>query len=171
MILKTKDLVRMGFFLALGLILPYIFHMAGMIGTIFLPMHIPVLLCGFLLGKRYGLILGIITPFLNSILTGMPPLYPVAIAMALELAVYGFLSGYLYKDRKYGVFVSLIAAMIIGRLISGAANYLLLSANGNSYLLSAFIADSFVTPVWGIAIQLVLVPVIVKLTGKSGVTR
>jgi thiamine transporter ThiT len=82
--IKTKDLVKAALFLALGIILPYIFHMeGGMGGQMFLPMHIPVLLCGFILGERYGLLVGILTPVLNSVITGMPPIYPVALAMML----------------------------------------------------------------------------------------
>lgn len=161
--IKTNELVKAAFFLALGLILPYIFHMiGGTAGQILLPMHIPVLLCGFILGERYGLIVGIITPILNSVLTGMPPFFPTAAAMMLELGIYGFVSGHLYKNKKINIFVSLITAMLLGRLISGTANFLLLSMASKSYMFTVFITSSFVTPIWGIIIQIVLIPVIVK---------
>ncbi|WDC85415.1 hypothetical protein PL321_08820 [Caloramator sp. mosi_1] len=60
---KDKKLVLASLFLALGLLIPSIFHMSGLPGNVFLPMHIPVLLCGFILGERYGALIGFITPF------------------------------------------------------------------------------------------------------------
>lgn len=164
---KTKNLVLESIFLALGLIFPYFFHMVGMMGPVFLPMHIPVLLCGFILGARYGLIVGFITPFLNSLLTGMPPMYPSAVSMAFELAVYGFVSGYLYRNKKINVLISLIIAMLIGRVVAGLANYILFFATGKQYLLNMFLTSSFVKAVWGIVIQIVLIPIIIKYLDKS----
>lgn len=166
--IKTKELSRAGLFLALGLIIPYIFHMlGGMAGQIFLPMHLPVILCGFLLGGRYGLIVGIITPLLNSLLTGMPPIYPTGVAMAFELGTYGLISGYLYKRKRINMFISLISAMLLGRLVSGAVNYILLSMMGKKYMLEVFLASSFITPIWGILIQLILIPFLVKLVNSN----
>ncbi|GFR36365.1 ECF transporter S component [Thermobrachium celere] len=163
---KTKKLVLAALFLALGLLIPSIFHMSGLPGNVFLPMHIPVLLCGFVLGEKYGALIGFVTPFLSSILTGMPPIYPVAVAMAFELATYGFVSGYLYKRRKMNVFVSLVIAMLLGRLVSGAANYILLTSMGKKYVLNMFITASFVKCIWGIVIQLILIPFVVKMIYK-----
>lgn len=164
---KTKDMVRAGFFLALGLLIPYIFHLTGVAGAIFLPMHIPVLLCGFLLGPQYGVIIGIITPLLNSVLTGMPPIYPTGIAMAFELAAYGAVAGWLYQKKNVNVMISLLAAMILGRLVSGAANAVLLGFAGQSYALQVFLMSSFVRAIWGIIIQLILVPLIVSAVEKA----
>ncbi|WP_315118958.1 ECF transporter S component [uncultured Clostridium sp.] len=165
--MNTKSLVKGSVFLALGIIIPYIFHTTGIPGTIFLPMHISVLLCGFILGKKYGLAIGFITPFLNSLISGMPPIYPVAIAMAFELATYGFLAGYLFKEKNYNMYVSLISAMLIGRVVSGISNYLLLTLGGKPYALAMFLGGSFIKPIWGILIQLVLIPVIVNGIEKN----
>lgn len=165
--MNTKSLVKGSVFLALGIIIPYIFHATGIPGTIFLPMHIPVLLCGFILGKKYGLAIGFITPFLNSLISGMPPIYPVAIAMAFELATYGFLAGYLFKEKNYNMYMSLISAMLIGRVVSGISNYLLLTLGGKPYALAMFLGGSFIKPIWGILIQLVLIPVIVNGIEKN----
>lgn len=160
---KTRQIVLAALFLALGLIVPYIFHTTGIPGQIFLPMHIPVLLCGCILGKRNGFIVGFITPLLNSLLTGLPPFYPTGLAMALELAAYGFVSGYMYKDRKANILLSLVIAMFAGRMVLGMANYILFFFMGNKYLFSIFIASSFTKPFLGIVIQLVLIPIIIKL--------
>ncbi|MEW9095568.1 MAG: ECF transporter S component [Clostridiaceae bacterium] len=165
--MNTKSLVKGSVFLAIGIIIPYIFHTTGLPGTIFLPMHIPVLLCGFILGKKYGLVIGFITPYLNFLVSGMPPLYPTAIAMSFELATYGFLSGYLFKDKNYNMYVSLISAMLMGRVVSGVLNYLLLTLGGKPYALAIFLGGAFIKPIWGILIQLVLIPVIVKGLEKN----
>lgn len=164
---KTKKLINGGFFLALGLLIPYIFHLVGMAGQIFLPMHLPILLCGFILGSRYGLIVGFITPLLSSILTGMPPIYPVALAMAFELSAYGFICGYLYHKRRWNVIPSLVSAMLVGRVVSGIASYLLITFGGKQFILKMFLTGSFVRSIWGIVIQLILIPIIIKALEKS----
>lgn len=160
---KIKNLVRAGLLLALGIIIPYTFHMTGLPGNIFLPMHIPVLLCGFILGEKYGLLIGSITPIINSIISGMPPIYPIGICMAFELASYGLIAGLMYKNKKYNIFISLITAMIIGRLISGITNYILLTVSGNGFVLASFLTGSFIKGIWGIIIQLILIPIIIKI--------
>ena len=164
---STKNMVYAALFLALGLILPIAFHGFGMLGQLLLPMHIPVLLCGFILGKRYGAIVGFLTPLLSSLFTGMPPIYPTAVAMALELAVYGYASGYLYKKKNINIILSLVIAMILGRFVSGVANLILLSMGGKPYAFSMFITASFIKPVWGIVLQLVAIPVIIKALEKA----
>jgi thiamine transporter ThiT len=81
-------------FVALGLILPFFTGQIPKVGSMMLPMHIPVLLCGLICGWKYGLMAGAVLPLLRSALFGMPPLFPTAAAMAFELAAYGFLSGF-----------------------------------------------------------------------------
>ncbi len=164
---NTRKTIISGLFLALALLLPYIFHIIGVSGKIFLPMHIPVLLCGFILGPKYGLIIGIITPILNSLLTGMPPIYPTAISMSLELATYGLVSGFLYKNKKMSSIISLIIAMLLGRGVSGIASYVLISLIGGKYTLNIFMMGAFVTAIWGIIIQLMFIPLIVKILERG----
>lgn len=164
---RTKDLTAAAIFLALGLLIPYLFHVTGVPGTVFLPMHIPVLLGGFILGHPYGLIIGFSTPLLNALLTGMPPIYPTAISMAFELAAYGLVAGYLYKGRKFNVFVSLIAAMLLGRVVAGVANFLLLGLAGQTYGFRVFLMSAFVKAIWGIIIQLLVIPLVIKTVEKN----
>ena len=159
---KTRDLVWAALFLAIGIVIPYIFHVTSLPGQIFLPMHIPVLLCEVILGKRYGLILGILLPFVNSVLLGMPSIFPTGVAMAFELATYGVLTGLLYKDKKCNIFLSLIVAMIVGRMVSGIANYILLTVGGNGFVFTAFLTTTFIKAIPGIIIQLILIPVVLR---------
>ena len=131
------DPVYCGVFIALGILLPFITFQNQKLGQILCLMHIPVLLCGFICGPYYGLATGFITPLLRSVILGMPPMFPVALAMAFELAGYGLLSG--------------------GRLIYGLAAWLLYSAAGNAYSLQIFLSSAFITPWPGILLQLVVV--------------
>ena len=86
--------------------------------------------------------------------------------MVFELATYGFITGVLYKGKKYNIFMSLIIAMILGRVVSGIANYILLTVGGSGFILSAFITGTFVKGVWGMIIQLILIPILVKVIEK-----
>ena len=99
---KSRKTIISGVFLALGILLPLVTaHGFGVPGTIFLPMHLPVLLCGLIAGPFYGGALGLMLPFLNSMLTGMPVAFPNAVVMTFELLTYGAISGLIYKVCKF----------------------------------------------------------------------
>ena len=164
---KTKDLVTAAVLIAIGIILPTIVHISGINGAIFLPMHIPVLISGLILGSSLGLIVGIISPILNHFLTGMPPV-PIVWIMLVELAVYGLISGYLYKKIKMTLTPSLIFSMIIGR-ISAALVILIL---GTFFALpmpplGPYIKGMTITAIPGIIIQILLIPTIVRAYEKD----
>ncbi len=164
----VKNLVLTAFFIAAGIILPMVFHLFGGTGPVFLPMHIPVLLCGFVCGWKYGLIAGIVTPIISSILTGMPPIFPIGAAMICELAAYGLLCGLLYRSLKQNIYVSLIGSMIGGRAVSGIANMIFFGIAGKPYGLSVFLTGAFVTSIPGIIIQIILIPILIIALEKAG---
>lgn len=149
-------------FLSLGLLLPMAFHITGLAGKIFLPMHIPVLMGGLILGWQHGLFLGIFTPLISSFLTGMPPLYPMALIMAVELALYGAAAGYLYRTKRCSLLLSLVFALIAGRI--GIAMMLGLFAESLGIHLTpwAYIAASTAQGAVGIIIQIVALPSLVR---------
>ena len=161
----SKKITLAGLFLALGIILPFATaHGFGLSGNILLPMHIPVLLCGFYCGPLMGLLCGLLLPFLNSLLTGMPAMFPMALIMTFELATYGFVSGLCYhlvnESKKYVVICAvLVLAMIAGRLIYGVVCYLLLLSG--TTLKNISLIGAIVTGLPGIFTHLILVPVIV----------
>lgn len=167
----SKKLVTAGLMLALGIILPYATaHGFGMSGNILLPMHIPVLLCGFLCGPLYGLLCGLLLPVTNSLLTGMPALYPMAVIMTCELSIYGLVSGWLYKTLTKGnklvrIYSALLGAMIAGRIAYGLVLWLMLISGTNTGKLSVITAVATGLP--GIAAQLVLIPAIVSKIEKN----
>ena len=161
----TKRIVTAGMMVALGIILPFdTAHAFGIPGNVFLPMHIPVLLCGFLCGGFYGGVCGLILPVLNSLLTGMPVLFPTGVLMTFELGTYGFLSGILYgkkimRTKKLYLYLILIVSMIAGRFVNGLAFYMLLLFNLDVGKLA--VVGSLVKGLPGIAVQLVVIPPVV----------
>lgn len=163
---SIRNISATGLMIALGLLLPSLFHMFGA-GNVMLPMHIPVLICGLACGLPYGAVCGFLLPYISSVLTGMPPLFPVATAMSLELCAYGALTGYFFRKLNWSIYASMIAAMLGGRLVSGAANAVLLGFAGREYGLTAFFTASFVTGLPGILVQLVFIPPIVIMLIKA----
>jgi hypothetical protein len=158
--LYIKNMVLAALFIAVGLVLPSFFHFMGA-GTVFLPMHLPVLICGLVCGWQWGFLAGATLPLLSSLLTGMPELFPLAIAMMFELAAYGFLTGWLlphFKAQHGRLYLALIAAMLGGRLVSGLAKLVLFGLAGLPFGWQIFIGGAFITALPGILLQLALVP-------------
>lgn len=161
---QTRNLALSGMFLALCIVLPFLTGQIPQIGSALLPMHLPVLLCGFICGWPYGLAVGFTAPLLRSAIFGMPPMMPTAIAMAFELAVYGLIAGLLYRlllKKNVYVFVALITAMIAGRLVWGAVSWLLYGLGGTAFTMDIFVSKAVVEALPGIALQIVLIPVII----------
>ena len=160
-------------FLALAYVMPFLTGQIPEIGSMLCPLHIPVLLCGFICGWPWGLAVGFIAPLLRSFTLGMPPLFPKAICMAFELAAYGALTGLMHRllpRKKPYIYVSLLTAMIIGRLIWGAAMFACLGLSGGSFTFAAFLAGAVTNAIPGIIIQIVLIPVLVMVLGKTKIS-
>ena len=155
--------------LALCLVLPFLTGQIREIGSMLCPMHLPVLLCGFLCGWPWGLAVGAVAALLRSALFGMPPLFPIAVSMAAELAVYGLVTGLLSArlPKKLGwTYVSLIAAMLLGRVAWGLVRLLLAGLSGGAFTWAMFLSGALTTAIPGIIVQLILVPVIVTAVQK-----
>lgn len=166
---NVKTLVLAALFLALALVLPFLTGQIPEVGSMLCPMHIPVLLCGFFCGWPWGLAVGLTAPVLRSMLFGMPPMFPVAVCMSLELAAYGAVSGLMYSKlprKKSSVYMALVTAMVAGRLVWGAARFLCAGLDASVFGLSAFWAGAVVTAIPGILLQLLLIPVLVIAAGK-----
>ena len=153
-------------FVAFGIILPIAFHFVGAMGSVFLPMHIPVMIAGLFLGPVAGLTVGVIAPLMSSVLTGMPPLMPVLPIMAVELAVYGATGGYLYRKRRLPLVIALAAAMIAGRIAALIEVYLLANLLQLTLKPMVYMAG-MAAGLPGIAIQLAVVPLLVKRLESS----
>ena len=157
-------------FIAMALVLPFVTMQIESIGDMLCPMHIPVIICGFVCGGPWGLLAGLISPLLRYAIFGMPPIYPTGIAMMFELATYGFLSGFLYKklpSKKLYIYISLVAAMVAGRFVWGFARLALFSFDVTKFGFEAFWAGAFLNAIPGIIVQLVLIPPIIMAIEKT----
>ncbi|MDL2224834.1 DUF1893 domain-containing protein [Eubacteriales bacterium OttesenSCG-928-M02] len=169
---EVTRLTTAGLLIALGLILPYVSsHAFGVPGTVLLPMHIPVLLAGLLCGPKYGFLCGLIIPALSSVLTGMPATYPMLPIMLLELVTYGTVSGLLYHHTKlgsirFGVYPSMLGAMVLGRVSYGIMFSILLSLNTGPFR-ALSVTAAITTGIPGILIQLVLIPILVEVLART----
>ena len=166
----VKNIVLAAFFIALGFVLPFLTMQIPSIGSMLLPMHIPVIIAGFVCGGPIGAVVGFIVPLLRSALLGMPPMFPTAIAMAFELATYGLVAGLAYQwlpKKPVYIFVSLILSMLVGRVVWGVVTAILMGVSGNAFGMAAFVAGAFTNAIPGIILQLVLIPIIVISLQKT----
>ncbi|MFQ6003832.1 MAG: ECF transporter S component [Candidatus Zixiibacteriota bacterium] len=157
---STKEITLTALFITLGVILPIIFHQFALAGRIFLPMHIPVFLAGIFVGPVSGLIVGLVCPTISFFLTGMPPPYAVPL-MSLELPIYGLSMGILIRWIKLPL-LSLLISMILGRLAFGLGLFLVGQFLSLPYGPEAFIKVSLITGLPGIALQLILIPLLME---------
>lgn len=158
---KSRQLVRAALLIAIGVILPQAFHSIQNAGSIFLPMHIPVLVGGFILNPYYALCVGIVTPILSSVFTGMPPI-PYIYVMILELASYGLFISLLRNKVKIGLYPSLIGGMLAGRVMSIIGNYLIIHIlMSRPFNITTVAAGIFIQGIPGIVIQIILIPLII----------
>lgn len=163
-------LVLSALFLALALVLPFLTGQIKQLGNALCPMHIPVILCGFFCGPLYALAVGVIAPLLRFALFGMPPVIPTGLAMCFELATYGVVAGVLYRalpKKPVFIYVSLIAAMLAGRLVWGAVQWVLLGVGKTEFGWPVFFAGAFTNAIPGIILQLVLIPLLVMVLTKA----
>ena len=169
---STKKMALSAVFIALGIVLPMALHAVPNAGRVFLPMHIPVLLCGIVCGFPYGLACGAATPLLSSLWTGMPPAAMLP-AMLCELAAYGTVSSLLMRFTRskravVHIYIALIGAMVSGRVLYGILNALIFNAGG--YSVQIWLSAAFVTALPGIALQILVVPAAVLVLRKAGLT-
>lgn len=156
--------------LALCMVLPFLTGQIPQIGSALSPMHIPVLLCGFLCGGPYGLIVGMLAPLLRFALFGMPPLFPTGAAMTFELAAYGAATGILYKKLPKtipNIYVSLIASMLIGRVIWGIVMTVIAGVSQVQFSFQLFIMGAFLNAIPGIICHIIIVPILVMALRKA----
>lgn len=170
---KQKNSVNLAvasMFLALAFVLPFLTGQIPQIGAKLCPMHIPVIMCGFVCGAPWGLAVGFIAPLLRSFILGAPTLFPKAVAMAFELATYGLMSGFLYRKlpkMKANIYISLVLSMIVGRLVWGLVQLCCVGFDLSRFNISVFWAGAVFNSIPGIVVQLILIPVVVMVFEKT----
>ena len=163
---QIRHLVLAALLVAVGFVLPFLTGQIPEVGSMLLPLHLPALIAGFVCGWPWGLAVGAVLPLMRSFLMGMPPMIPTAVCMTFEMAAYGAAAGLLY--RKCNVYVSLIGAMVIGRLVWGVASWAVYGLlMGKSFSLAMFWAGGFVNAWPGMILQLIAVQLIVKALKKA----
>ena len=168
---QLRKLTYSALYMAIALMLPFVTGQIPEIGAMLCPMHIPALLCGFMCGWPWGVAVGFISPLLRSVMFGMPAMFPAAIAMAFELAVYGGMAGLLYSRlprKKCMIYAALLISMIAGRVVWGAVQALLAGLSGNSFTWTLFLTGAVINAIPGIIMQLALIPVLVVTMDKAG---
>lgn len=170
---NVKKLAVTAMLFAVGMVLPFFIGQIPAIGKMLLPMHIPVLLCGFIVGWQYGALIGFLLPIVRGLVFGMPPMYPNAVAMAFEMAAYGFVSGYLYSHARWQctkmLYILLVTAMLAGRIVWAFAEVILLGIGGNIFTWKMFAAGAFLNTIPGIIVQLTLIPLIMVALRRAKV--
>ena len=171
---RNYKLVLSAMFLAIGIILPFFTGQIPQIGNLLLPMHFTIFLCTYICGWQYGTAVGFILPLLRSFMFGAPVLYPNAIAMCAELCFYGLIAGIIYqtvkKQNVLSVYVSMITAMVCGRIVWGFMQLLLLGIKSEAFTFQMFFSAAFINAIPGIILQLILIPAIIsalKLKNKK----
>lgn len=166
-----RNLTSAAICLALCMVLPFLTGQIPQIGSALSPMHIPVLLGGFLCGPWWAMVVGFIAPLLRFALFGMPPIFPTGLAMSFELAAYGLISGLLYTKlpkRTSSIYVSLVAAMLAGRLVWGGVMVVLMGLSHSAFTWAAFVAGAFTNAIPGIIVHIVFIPMLVLALQKCG---
>ena len=161
---------------AMAVALPQLLHMFGMVtglgpmpGETFLPMHLPVMLCGFFAGPAAGLISGAASPAISAALTGMPT--PAMLPfMTIELAVYGLSAGLIKNtlgtDRL--MMLKVLVVQVSGRAVRAIAILLAFYVLGLKMIAPAVIWNSIIAGLPGIAIQLIVIPAAVYAVNRAG---
>lgn len=167
---SVKKICITAFCVALCYVMPPAFHAAGL-GMAFSPLHLPVLLCGLLCGWSYGAICGIVGPVVSSVLSGMPGAAQL-VYMIPELAVYGLAAGLGMKLFHTGkttadVYLSLIPAMVLGRVAGGVVRALFYLSSAQNYSIALWASAYFAGTMPAVILQVIVLPLLVLLLIKA----
>ena len=164
--ITVKSLISVGV-VALAVLLPQLVHLvAGASGGVqWLPMYLPVLLGGCLLGWKWGLGVGVLSPLVSFAITSlagnaMPAAGRLPYMMA-ELAAFAAVSGLFSKRIAANGWMAFLAVLLAQ--VSGRAVFLALAAvfQGVSALSAAAVWSQIQAGLLGMVLQAMLVPVIV----------
>jgi hypothetical protein len=159
---RARQLSLAGLLGALGLLLPVGFHALGWGGQVFLPMHLPVTVAGFLVSPGTAVSLGLVVPFLSSVLTGMPPLAPpVAPLMAVELAAKAGVASLLYRSLRLPLWVALLAAIVADWAVLALAAWLAAGLFAIKAGVVHYVTAAVLVGLPGTALQVAAVPLVV----------
>ncbi len=172
------NMILTALFIALAIVLPTIISANSPdLARTLCPMHIPIFICGAVCGWQWGMMAGVISPLLRSVLFSAPILYPNAVAMAFELSAYAVIIALMLRllagklERLASVYVSMVVAMIFGRLVFAMAKFALLGIDGQAYTWSLFMSEAVLSAGPAIVLQFAVIPPIVYALGGYGRRR
>ena len=171
--MQIRKLTYAALYLAIAMALPFVTGQIPEIGAMLCPMHIPALLCGFMCGWPWGLAVGLIAPLMRSVIFGMPNMFPTAVAMAFELAVYGGMAGLLRRlmpKKKWTLYAVLLISMISGRIVWGAVQLFLSGLTGSEFTWALFLAGAVTNAIPGIILHIALIPLLVMAMERAGLS-
>lgn len=164
--ITVKSLVSAGLIIC-AVLLPQLVHLIGGApgGVQWLPMYLPVLVAGCLLGTYWGLSVGILSPIASFLITlafgnPMPALARLPFMIA-ELAMFAAISGLFGKkiaENRWMAFPAVLIAQVSGR-----AFFMLLVAifQGVSELSVPMVWSQIQTGFIGLILQALIVPFII----------
>lgn len=145
--------------------LPQLFHLMGaisgtgtMLGSTFLPMHLPVILAALLGGPAVGVVAGALSPLISFAISGMPTLALLPF-MIVELVGYGLVGGLLAKANM-PVFVKLLLTQLAGRVARALAVLLAVYGLNSDAIQVASIWNMVTLALPGILLQWALIPLL-----------
>ncbi len=167
---KPRDIAYCAVFGAAAMLLPVVFHMFH-IGSVFMPMYLPLVTLSFFTGTIPAAITALLLPLISGALTGMPPFYPpTAIIMSIELSVMCAiipLLRNLFPNAQ--VLLILIPVLGIGRVIGIGLIYCM---SLFMKLPAKYVAGASLLRGWpGIVLMIVAIPAILELAQMSGIQK
>lgn len=177
---NTTKITLAAMFTSLCLLFPFLTLQNPALGSVLCLMHIPVLICGYVLGPVWGTVVGAVSPILRSALFGSPVMFPMAVGMAFELAAYGAATGFArriilggscggenFSVKKAAAFYgSLIAALCLGRMVYALFKIVLMYSGGDVFFIGAYVTGTVASAIPGIVLQLIIVPPAVTVIEK-----
>ena len=153
--------------------LPQLLHLLGgsigvgsALGEALLPMHFPILLLGLFVGPHAAIAAGVVSPLLSFMLTGMPKAAMLPF-MIIELGVYGLCAG-LLKNYRLPSVAKVAIAQLGGRAVRACAILISYHWVGNQAISPTIILSSIKAGWIGIALQILLIPVILRALDQFG---
>lgn len=158
---ELKQIPLSALFIASGIVLPPVFHLAGL-GATFLPMFLPVLLGGMVLTWRFALLTAVLTPLASWLLTGMPPVVPPVLpVMLVELSVAALLCSVIRVHLRKSVWLALVTAILADRLVLFLIVKVMAPLLGWNHPL--FSISIVISGLPGIVLQLIIIPWVMKM--------
>ena len=151
-----RNIMEISIVLTLSSSIPFLFHLAGLEGIRFLPIYLAILIGGYFVSLNSILIVSLLTPLFNYLLTGMPihtPL-PILQILTLELFVLAFAVSVI-KEKNLNLIFKLALPILVARVSS-----IVMILFYKNLTLNWFI-DSRITGISGIILNVILAYLIV----------